>query len=232
MHLASPLFVHWRARPAALEAALPAGVALDRFEGRALVTLVALEARGPMPKLGSSLGQGRAGRYRQVSLRTYARGERGPGVVLLDTAVDRRLTALSARLLGMPYRVARPIELTVGDEVSLITPDLRLSGRTVCAGPALAAPGTLEQFALERSWIYGRLPGGLGYGVRIAHAPWHIRAVALDEVVLTGALPALAGADGPVAAELGDEQNVALVELAALRAPSEPWDWRQVEAPI
>ncbi len=213
------LFVHWRVDGARLLPLLPPGVLLDAYRGDALVSLAALEVRGPLPKLGSSVTLAGSRRYRQVNLRTYVVGEHGPGIALLETWVDRRLPQLGARLVGMPYRVARPISLSVGDQVSLITPDVRVSGRTVDE-PRPTAPATLEHFALDRMWLYGRLPGGFGYGVQVAHAPWIWRPAEVH-VEFAGPLPLVDGAGEPIAAEVAEHQDVAVVAVVASHPAAE-----------
>src|SRR5690349_11387310 len=107
MGWAHPLFIHFRIDPRRLAPLLRDGVAehlsIDRRDGAAWLTIAALRMTGPLPRLGGAIGRARAGRYRQVNLRTYVTGERGPGIVLLETEVDRRLPQLAARMVGMPY---------------------------------------------------------------------------------------------------------------------------------
>jgi len=156
-----------------------------------------------------------------VHFRAHVIGEHGPGIALLDTVVDRRLPALGARLVGMPYRVLRPIALALDDSPSLVTPDLRVTARPLDEEHALR-PATLAAFALDRYWLYGRLPGGFAYALRIAHAPWRVRTVEPRvELLCDPLLPSLRGT--PVGAHLGDEQEVALVEATAARAIDPIW---------
>src|SRR5438445_655717 len=78
------------------------------------------------------------------------------------------------------------------------------------------SPGSRESFLLDREWVYGRLPGGLRWAVRVEHAPWNIRSVEA-RLERRASHPLLDAANGPIAAELAEDQEVALVEVAVLR---------------
>jgi uncharacterized protein YqjF (DUF2071 family) len=217
MGWAHPLFIHFRIAPARLAARIPEQLAIDRFHGAAYLTVTALETC----TLARAAGAPGRGRHRQVSLRTYVTGEHGPGIVVLDSEVDRRLPALRARIMGIPCRVARPLAVEVEEAaVRLETPELAARGRPVDAAPSLVAPHSLESFLLDRFWAYGRMPGGLRWAARLEHPAWHIRTVEL-ELERRAPHPLLDAAEGPVATHLADDLVVALVELAALpsRAP-------------
>jgi uncharacterized protein len=204
-----PVFAHFRSDAERLAALLPSGLELDRFDGEAWVSVVALEAVGPAPRVAPTLGK--LLRYRQVNLRTYVRGEEGPGIYLLDTWVDRRLPALGARLLGMPYHVRRPLEVRFEeDRVSVRGPGTVLAGRVAAEAPA--PPVGVERFLLERYWAYGQLPGGHVYAVGITHEPWRVRAIAWTEVAVER-FPLAVGP--PRSGAIGQSLELAIVRARA-----------------
>lgn len=219
-----PVFAHFRSDAERLARRLPSGLELDRFDGEAWVSLVALEAEGPAPRVAPTLGK--LLRYRQVNFRTYVRGEEGPGIVLLDTWVDRRLPALGARLLGMPYHVRRPLEVRFEeDRVSVRAPGTALSGRVAAEAPA--PPVGLERFLLERYWAYGQFPGGHVYAVQITHEPWRVRTVDWTEAEV-GQFPLALGA--PHAGAIGQSLELAIVRARADEAAAPELDRDYVPA--
>jgi uncharacterized protein YqjF (DUF2071 family) len=214
MRWSNILFVHWRADLAALRERLPPGLELDLFHGSAFVSLVGLEATGPLPQpvLGTPLAP--FARYQQLNLRTYVIGDAGPGVWLLDTRVDRTFP-LAARLLGMPYH--HDGELDLHERAGAF----RLRGRDLAIDAALLAdlpvsrvdPHGLGDFLLNRFRTYtGRVT------VEIDHAPWRVR-----PLLVLGDPPRCPmglGIDGPVSANAAEPVEVGFthVERPAVEA--------------
>jgi uncharacterized protein len=199
---------HWRLSPDEVAARLPSGLSLDTWDGDAVLSLVAFDGTGPVPRalLGS-----RALAYRQVNIRTYVIGTHGPGIWVFDTMVDRRF-ATAARLLGMPYRKAPVRYLVGGNELQLRADGILIEGRAETEPPRVTEAGTLEHFALERYWAYSTLPGGKGYGVRISHHPWQVRSVNLMRGNASGPLGFHGGAWAT--AHLAEDLDVDVVEIA------------------
>jgi uncharacterized protein YqjF (DUF2071 family) len=191
------VFIHWRADPERLRRRLPPGLVLDLFHGSAFVTLVGLQATGPLlqPMLATPLAP--LVSYQQLNLRTYVIGDSGPGVSLLDTRVDRTFP-LAARLVGLPYHLDGELDLHEHDGA------FRLRARDLAIDVALLAdmpesavdPHGLGDFVLNRFRTYAKLPGGLSYAVEMTHAPWQVRPM----VVLGDPPPAPLGLSdaGPV----------------------------------
>jgi uncharacterized protein YqjF (DUF2071 family) len=167
------VLAHWPERePAALVARLPDGVALDRHEGRAWISVVAFEAVGPAPWPLLARGLERLVTYRQLNVRTYVRSDRGPAIVLLETYVDRRI-ALLPRIAGMPYAYDGRLSVSLdGAAVRVARSGETVQGTTETAPLAPAEPGSLDAFLLERYWVHGETTGGRPYAVRVAHRPW------------------------------------------------------------
>jgi uncharacterized protein YqjF (DUF2071 family) len=220
MRWRSPVFLHFRVAGDRLAPLLPRGVHLDTHQAGPWLSLLALEAVGPLPRFAAPVA-GAVLRYRQVSLRTYVIGEEGPGVCVLETWTDRRLPALGARVLGVKHRRVRRIEITNdGPDVTVRARGLTFVGRATGV-PALAPPGSLEELLLERRWLYARLPGGHPYALHVTYPPWRRQRLEWSRCELPQH-PLLDGAEGPVLAELGQDQEMVLVEAvdeAAERSP-------------
>jgi uncharacterized protein YqjF (DUF2071 family) len=211
-----PFCVHWRVPSADVRRRIQPGLQLDLHEGQAYVSLVALHAVGPLPGPALSIGLGALLTYTQLNLRTYVVGDEGPGILVFDTRVDHLLPALGARLCFMPYWFQRPIDLChQADECSLTTSEIAVSGRLRPDSHAYTPQaGTLASFLLDRVRVYTPLPGGLGYVMRVAHAPWIVR----DVEVVSHQLGSAAGipiAEPPAAAHLCNRQDVAFVHVGA-----------------
>lgn len=206
-------FIHWRVPGAQLGPYIPPGLGLDLFDGDAYVSLVALRVIGPSPGLLLPLSSVFL-RYYQLNVRTYVTAGTGRGIVLLDTLVDRILPALGARLFGMPYRFAADLRLMVRDNrVSLHTPDMDLAGE-INDLPFTPSEGSLESFLTDRFWVYARM--GVTYGMRIEHAPWHLRHVRL-EGALPSSITGISGAAEPASTYIGGGLDVSAVELAFVK---------------
>jgi uncharacterized protein YqjF (DUF2071 family) len=174
------LFVHWLVPPEALASRLPAGVTLDSWRGHAVVSLVVVELEGPAPQALLNSPMGNLVRHRQLSVRTYVDGPDGPGLVPLETRVDRLSYALSARLSGLPHRLDRQLRYEVHDSALTLRADgLALDGVIAAVPPATLAPGSLERFATARERLYAAQPGGRLDCLTLAHPEWRARPVTL-----------------------------------------------------
>lgn len=174
------VLAHWPLEePGELEAQLPPGVSLDAFWGRPWKSLVALDAAGPAPLPLLAWPLRRVVSYLQLNLRTYVRGPLGPGIFLLESAVDHRL-ALAPRLLGLPYELDTCLRLdTRGGALEVRSSRELLHGRIEARPPEPAHPDTLDAFLLERYVVYGLAPDGEPFAVRIEHAPWEVQRASL-----------------------------------------------------
>ena len=176
----NPLLFSWPVDDAVLEPMLPPGLVIDRWQGRAYISLVGLRFEG-LRVLGiPALPR----RYDEVNLRFYVRrpadgDDEWPGVVFIRQLVPHRLTALAARVMyGEPFTFAR-----TGHEFEGLEADESDSRRRVAyhwqhAGRrqrfwaesdqtlTYAIPGSLEEFLTARYWGYN---GKTGTGVRTYH---------------------------------------------------------------
>jgi uncharacterized protein YqjF (DUF2071 family) len=208
-------FVHWIVPADTLTPRLPRSVTLDRWHGHAVVSLVATDVEGPVPRALLQTPVAQLFRYRQLNLRAYVEGSEGPGLTLLETRIDRFSYALGARLAGMPYHLDRELVYEVrAASLELRARGLATTGLVSDVGASTLAPGSLEHFACERYRAYAQLPVGRTLCVQIAHAPWRARPVVLQGP-LTPAGLGLPVDVQPASAQLCEDVE-AVVERVAL----------------
>jgi uncharacterized protein len=191
---------------------LPAGVALDPWRGRTLVSAVGfrfLDTR----VLGLAVPGHRD--FDEVNLRFYVRrevpgGEPRRGVVFVRELVPRAAVALLARLaFNEPYRtlaMRSAVPGALAETPGRLTYEWRARGAwqrlaaTAEGSPDVPLPGSEEAFVTERRWGYARQRDGGTVEYQVAHPPWRVwRAAApvfaADVAGLYGAAfaPALSG---------------------------------------
>src|SRR3989454_7838766 len=146
----------------------PAGLALDLWHGRALVSVVGfrfLDAR----VLGAAIPRHRD--FDEVNLRFYVRrdmpgGETRHGVVFVRELVSRLAVALLARLAyNEPYRAVRMRSATprgASDAPGRLAYEWRIGGAweglaaTAGGAPTAPQPGSQEAFITQHHWGYTR----------------------------------------------------------------------------
>jgi len=170
----------YEADPAVLEPLVPSGLELDRFDGRAYVSLVGFLFLGTSA-LGVRLPF--CQRFEEVNLRFYVR-RRGPegwrhGVVFVKELVPRWAITAGARwLFGEPYRTVPMRSLVQAHDAGAPDGRLleyqwrsggrwhRLSARAVVRMDPVGT-GSRSAFLIERHWGYTARRGGtLEYRVR------------------------------------------------------------------
>src|SRR5262245_12943155 len=168
---------------------LPPGLALDRWEGRAFVSLVAFEF---VDTRVAGVAWPGFRRFPEVNLRFYVREGDRRGVVFVRELVPSRIVELLARLLyNEPYRVARirsrtetgPARIRVMHEfpwkgrAQRITVEARSP-----AVPALETGGT--HFFKEHAWGYGMDRRGRLLRYAVEHPTWRVHPDAIAQVEL------------------------------------------------
>lgn len=188
------LFVHWPLPPASIRPLVPAGLALDLFEGQAWVTLIPfLIAESRPVGLPRALGM----RLLETNLRTYVRGpDDQPGVYFWSLEASSLLAVLGARLLyGLPYFPAAMAMRKDGARVDYwsrrrVGGPARLAVTwTIGAAQGTATAGTRDHFLVERYLLYVARGRRL-YHARVRHQPYplhHARVETLDESLLGAA---------------------------------------------
>lgn len=194
-HWRDLLFAHWPVDPAPLQARLPDGMALDRFDGEAWLGVAPFRMDGvrlaglpPVP--GTSA-------FPELNLRTYVthRGRAGVWFLSLDAA-NALAVALARRWFRLPYFRARmecrpdpPVGGGGGDGGGVEPGVTFRSRRTHRGAPAAefvaryrptgpvapSVPGGLDAFLTERYSLFA--PDGRGGVVRgdVEHVPWPLQ---------------------------------------------------------
>jgi len=188
------LFAHWRVPLEAVRAHVPPELEVELHGGSAWLGITAfrltgLRARGllPVPRLSSFL---------EVNVRTCVRAaDEKPGVWFLSLDASSRLAVEAARRgYKLPYFQARMSAAQRGEWIDYECARLEESGRVFSgryrpAGPiAPAAPGSLEEFLVERYCLYTTDARGALHRAEIHHAPWPLQP-ADAEIELTTLAP-------------------------------------------
>ena len=169
-------FLHWRVDVDLLRPLVPQDLELQTFEGAAYLGIVPfvladLRLRGllPVPRLST---------FPELNVRTYvAHGDR-PGVWFLSLDAGSRLMVEGAkRFYKLPYEHARMHSERVDELVHYESsrPGAAFSARYRGDGDLFhAAPGSLEEFLVERYCFY-TADGGRLYRAEVHHAPWTLQ---------------------------------------------------------
>lgn len=198
------IMLNYEVDPAALAPLVPAGTALDLWQGKALASVVGFmfqrtRVLGIPPPFHT--------RFEEVNLRFYVSrpAEDGlrRGVVFVKEIVPKPWIARLARVLyGEPY-VALPMrhafEETGGALCSggLVEYTWRFRGRLnrlgglACGEPQPLQEGSEEAFITEHYWGYTRLGSHLTGEYRVAHPAWRVSSV--DQPYLLADVEAMYG---------------------------------------
>lgn len=197
------LFAHWPVPVEAVGALLPAGLAVDTFEGQTWLGIVPFRMAGVMRRPLPDLPYVSA--FPELNVRVYVTAGGKPGVWFLSLDATNRLAVMAARALfhlpyyraemgvaadgeGIIYR-SRRLDSTGGQPVPAV---FEGSYRPVPAVYA-AAPGTLEHFLTERYCLYALGPDGALRRTEVHHRPWPLQRaaaeIALNTVSAAGGLP-------------------------------------------
>jgi len=177
------VFLHWAFDPAELGSALPAGLHLDTFKGRAWVGLTPFHVSRMRPTLLPALPW--LSEANEINLRVYVHREGIPGIWFPSLEITNRLAMWGARIAyRLPYFHARMRVERDGDVVAFTS---RRSGDArawldacwrVGAPLPAAEPGSLEHFLTERYVLYSGDSERM-LRARIHHRPWPLRAATL-----------------------------------------------------
>jgi len=179
------VMLNYEIDPTILHPLLPAGVKLDQFQGRTLISVVGflfLRSRLlglPVPFHGA---------FEEVNLRFYVRRETEPGtrrgLVFIRELVPHRFVAWTARALyNEPYRrVPMTNEITTNPdgcvkEVKYAWSDHGRPGQISVALDGKPAPmrtGSEEESIAEHYWGYGRQRDGRTLEYQVKHPRWSV----------------------------------------------------------
>lgn len=183
------LIVSYAVPDQSLSPFLTAGLSLDRWEGRAHVSLVAFRFRRTrVLGVPSPLGD-----FPQWNLRFYVKlgddtekdGGDERGIVFLKEFVPSPLIAIAVRTLyNEPYQAADlGCRVTSVGNLRRVRYDLRVGEhRAVLAVSALGPPhvppvGSSDEFFTGQGWGRGRSRGGRPTGFHVTHPPWRVYTV-------------------------------------------------------
>jgi uncharacterized protein YqjF (DUF2071 family) len=182
--------LNYEVDPALLARYVPLGTELDRFDGKAFVSLVGFRFLSTKI-LGIPVPFHR--NFDEVNLRFYVRravdGVVKRGVVFIQEMVPRRAIAAVARLvydenyrwLPMAHHISRERgALRVEYAWRMGSIWNRLNVQAV-GTPRAVIDGTAEQFIAEHYWGYSAQPGGGSVEYHVAHPPWRVWDVAHAE---------------------------------------------------
>jgi uncharacterized protein YqjF (DUF2071 family) len=180
------VFIHYEVDPNLLQRCVP--FALDLFEGRAFVSVVAFTLRGMRPRLGGKISElffKPIATHHFFNVRAYVcdHGERA--IFFMTEWLSNRLSvALGPSTFGLPYRYGR-IDYQNwgdGDEVSgqVVAGEGRFSYRAPLTGTLRPCePGTLDEFLLERYTAF-TAAGRRRQFFRVWHEPWAQTAIQIE----------------------------------------------------
>ncbi|MFB6207176.1 MAG: YqjF family protein [Haloglomus sp.] len=207
------LFAHWPLDPEVVAPRVPDPLSVATFDGRARVSLLALENVGVAPGSGT-VPPGLRRPFSQLNLRTYVEYGDTTGVYFLSLDSGSRLgAAVGRRAFGLPFRPAEGRVARMGDTVRFSSrcrggngPDAVFQARYRPDGPShTPSPGSLEAFCIDRvRYLFpageaaGTLPGIAADDVvvgRIEREDWELRPV--DATLRTNTLFAATGLPTP-----------------------------------
>ena len=176
------LFAHWPVDARALQDKLPAGLALDRFEGQAWIGIVPFHMTNVAPRGVPPIPFVSA--FPELNVRTYVTFGGKPGVFFFSLDAGSALAVTAARtLFGLPYFAATMSVQVVNGEVHYTSRrNTRMEGvadftaeyRPV--GPVqLPQRGTLEHFLTERYCLYAVDESFRARRLDIHHWPWPLQ---------------------------------------------------------
>lgn len=190
------LFAHWPIAAEMVRPLLPAGLALDTWDGQAWLGVVPFQMeRVHFRRLP---GIPTATRFAELNVRTYVTMDEKPGVFFFSLDAGSLLAVLGARaLFALPYYHAR-FAIAAEDDGIHYRCERRESGKHRAlfearyrpAGPVQPAqPGSLADWLTARYCLYTMRGAHLMRG-EIHHAPWPLQPATAEIIRNTIAEPA------------------------------------------
>ncbi|MEU4732201.1 DUF2071 domain-containing protein [Streptomyces sp. NPDC023588] len=188
MHWTRQTFLHWPYPSAVLQRLLPPHLEVDVFEGQGWVSLTPF-VMSSTRVLGVPLP---GGTFPETNLRTYVRRKGGPSGLWFFSLDVTHPAMLAARLLGIPYSLARLSVQGQGRTRHYAGrrgrrgPGYEIEVRT---GRCIEAPDRLDSWLTNRFHAYS-MSAGLLWRTPVRHEPWPLSRgtlVRLDESLLTSA---------------------------------------------
>lgn len=179
------LFASWPVEPRLVQAKLPDGLEVDLHDSKAWVSLVAFVNEGLRVR---GLPEGFGVDLPELNLRTYVKHDGEPGIHFLSMDADGLVSVMGARVaFALPYYWARMSVNKEGGSVRFES-ERRHAGAPAAGFSATyrpvgeeqaPAPGSLDEFLLERYRLYTKALFGLAR-VDVDHEPWRVRGAEVD----------------------------------------------------
>jgi uncharacterized protein len=178
------VMLNYEVDPTLLENYVPRGTALDSFDGRTYVSLVAFQFRHT--RLLGSIAIPFHTDFDEVNLRFYVRRTAGNedrrGVAFIAEIVPKWAVAKIARLAYGENYICLPMKHTVNMNGAAKTAayEWKLNGAwckifaRTSAVPARAEEGSLEQFITEHYWGYSAQRNGDSVEYHVSHPSWNV----------------------------------------------------------
>lgn len=174
-HLA---IVSYAVDDALLSARLAPGLELDRFGGRACVSLVAFMFRDTRVR---GVRWPRHVTFPEINLRFYVRSGDRRGVMFVREIVPRRAISTVARVFYDEPYVTRAIESTIHTSDTEVRASYLLHDRAehrievACdREPVMPAEESVEHWFKEHQWGFGLDRRGRGLVYEVRHPPWRV----------------------------------------------------------
>jgi uncharacterized protein YqjF (DUF2071 family) len=182
------LFLHWEIAPEEIAETLPRGLVPHLYGGRAYLGIVPFFMRNIRPRGLPAVPW--ISHFLEMNVRTYVLGPDGvPGVWFYSLDTDRRIARMLGRgLFHLPYFDAE-MRAPVAEDGSVHYSARRIGQNSEAnfsyraAGDfSPAAPGTLEEFLLERYSLFSWNPrrGRIHRG-RVHHCPYEFAVADVSE---------------------------------------------------
>jgi uncharacterized protein YqjF (DUF2071 family) len=180
------VFIHYEANPSALQNCIP--FALDLYEGRAFVSVVAFTLREMRPRFGGKIS---AWLFKPIAthhffnVRTYVQHDGEPAIYFMAEWLSNRLSvALGPITFGLPYRFGK---IDYANDAASGEVHGRICAKAgefeyrapVAQSRELCEPGSLTVFLLERYTAFTSA-GWRKQFFRVWHQPWEQSAIDLE----------------------------------------------------
>ena len=176
------LFAHWKVDARTLQEKLPAGLALDTYDGQGWLGIVPFHMTNVAPRGVPSIPFVSA--FPELNVRTYVTRRGKPGVYFFSLDAGSALAVAAARtLFGLPYYSATMSVEERGGEIAFHSQRATSMGgmgefaatyRPVDGGHP-PQPGSLEYFLTERYCLYTVNEAFHARRLEIHHRPWPLQ---------------------------------------------------------
>lgn len=177
------LFAHWQVDEKFIRPLLPAGLALDLFDGRCYIGAVPFLMEDTSPRFIPPIPG--LHKFPELNLRTYVTANGKPGVWFFSLDAGSKLAVRCARrFFHLPYFDAK-FDIDVSDRVRYRAhrgaPAAQFDAIYRPVGPVYeSAPGSLDAWLTDRYCLYSADRLGRLYRCEIDHGAWPLQRAEAD----------------------------------------------------